>query len=357
MKTMKIWIDLDNSPHVPLFLPIIEELQARGYEVVVTARNAFQVRELADLHGLEYRLVGRHHGKHFLLKLLGLGVRALQLLPIAVRERPALTVSHGSRSQLAVSALLGIPSLMMSDYEFAWTWAMIRPTWVMVPEVIPSESIHTDPDHVLHYPGIKEDVYVSRFQLDPTLREQLGVSQDDLLVTLRPPATEAHYHNPESEELFRAAVDRLASDPRIRVVLLPRSGRQAEFVRKTWPALVESSKIILPPHVLDGLNLIWHSDLVISGGGTMNREAAALGVPVYSIFRGPLGAVDRFLASQGRLVIVSNVHEVHSKIPLVARNRGAAPRMEARTALSAIVEHIIKILESRDTVLAPTRAK
>jgi uncharacterized protein len=354
---MKIWIDLDNSPHVPLFVPIIEELQSRGTDVVLTARDAFQVKELADLHGLAYRLVGRHHGKHFALKLLGLGARALQLLPIALRERPALAVSHGSRSQLAVSALLGIPSLMISDYEFARTWAMVRPTWVMMPEVIPAQSIDADPGRVLHYPGIKEDVYVSRFRLDPALRGKLGVSPDQLLITLRPPATEAHYHNPESEGLFRAVVDRLGADPRVRVVLLPRNGRQADFVRSTWPTLVESSKIILPHQVVDGLNLIWHSDLVISGGGTMNREAAALGVPVYTIFRGPLGAVDRFLASQGRLTVVSTVEEVHTKISLVGRKREAGPCVEARKALTAIVDHIVHILGSRDTMLTPTRAK
>ncbi len=87
---MKIWIDLDNSPHVPLFVPIIEELRARGHQIMVTARDAFQVRELADLHGLDYRLVGRHYGKHFLLKLLGVFIRGLQLLPTVIRERPAL---------------------------------------------------------------------------------------------------------------------------------------------------------------------------------------------------------------------------------------------------------------------------
>jgi len=354
---MKIWIDLDNSPHVPLFVPIIEALQKRGYEVVITARDAFQVRELADLYGLEYRLVGRHHGKRFVMKLLGLGARALQLVPIALRERPALAVSHGSRSQLAVSALLGIPSLMISDYEFARTWAMVRPTWVLVPEVIPTQSVHTDPSRVLHYPGIKEDVYVSRFRVDAGLRNELGVRADDILVTLRPPATEAHYHNPESEELFRAVVDRLANDQRVRLVLLPRTPRQADFVRSTWPSHVAASRIIFPPRVVDGLNLIWHSDLVISGGGTMNREAAALGVPVYSIFRGPLGAVDRLLASQERLTVVSTVQEVTSKISLVARDRAAGPCMEARTALSAIVEHISHIVECRDTTLAPTRVK
>jgi len=48
---MKIWIDLDNTPHVPFFKPIIRELEKRGHEVVLTARDAFQVCELADRMG------------------------------------------------------------------------------------------------------------------------------------------------------------------------------------------------------------------------------------------------------------------------------------------------------------------
>jgi predicted glycosyltransferase len=354
---MKIWIDLDNSPHVPLFAPIIEELEARGCEVVITARDAFQVKELADLHGLSYRLVGRHYGKHFLPKLLGLGVRALQLLPSVIESRPALAVSHGSRSQLAVSALLGIPSIMITDYEFARTFLLIRPTWVMVPEVIPRESIRIDRSHVLQYPGIKEDVYVSRFRPDPALQRELGLGDDDIVVTVRPPATEAHYHNPESEELFRASLEHLAGHDRVRVIVLPRNAKQGEFVRRTWAEHVKSGKLIFPSHVVDGLNLIWHSDLVISGGGTMNREAAALGVPVYSIFRGPLGAVDRFLAAQGRLVVVESAAEVPVRIPLVHRERGGALRLEATRARSTIVDHIMQAVGASDAMPAVTRAK
>jgi uncharacterized protein len=353
----KIWIDLDNSPHVPLFVPIIEELQARGCDVMLTARDAFQVRELADLYGLEYRLVGRHYGKHLFFKLLGLGVRGLQLLPAAVRERPVLAVSHGSRSQLAVSALLGIPSVVIADYEFARTFAMIRPTWVIVPDVIPTESIHIDRDRVLHYPGIKEDVYVSRFRPDPAFRQQLGLNAPDVVVTMRPPATEAHYHNPESEHLFRAAVDHVARDARVRIVVLPRNTRQEAFIRRTWPALVESSRLIFPSQVVEGLNLIWHSDLVISGGGTMNREAAALGVPVYSVFRGPLGAVDRFLAAAGRLTIIGSIDEVHSRILIVARNHGCPPRIEAKLARTTIVDHLIRVLPPSDLIAIATEAK
>jgi predicted glycosyltransferase len=343
---MKIWIDLDNSPHVPLFAPIIKQLQARGYEVVVTARDAFQVKELADFYGLQYELIGRHYGKHMSLKMLGLGVRSVQLLRTVLRERPSLTVSHGSRSQLLTSALFGIPSLVIADYEHAKIWAVLRPTWVMVPDVIASASIHIAPERVLHYPGLKEDVYVPSFRPDPTVRQRLGLRETDLVVTIRPPATEAHYHNPEGEGLFRDVVQHLASEPHVRLILLPRNKTQAEVVRRTWPALIESAQIIVPRQVEDGLNLIWNSDLVVSGGGTMNREAAALGVPVYSIFRGPMGAVDRFLASTGRLVVIGSAAEIRSKIALVSRDRQLTPRIEADTTMNTIVEHIARILKT-----------
>jgi predicted glycosyltransferase len=278
-------------------------------------------------------------------------------LPEVIRERPALAVSHGSRSQLVVSALLGIPSLVIADYEFAKAWAGITPTWVMVPKVIPTEAIKTRPDRVLHYPGIKEDVYVPRLRVNPHLRAGLGVGADDIMVTIRPPATEAHYHNPEAEELLREAVEHLSSHPGVRMVVVPRHAKQAQIIRTTWPALVESSRIIFPGRVVDGLNLIWHSDLVISGGGTMNREAAALGVPVYSIFRGLLGAVDRFLAGEQRLVVLTSAAEVRSKLQIERRNRRGDPPVEAKRALGSIVEHIEFILASGSRELATTKAK
>ena len=41
------------------------------------------------------------------------------------------------------------------------------------------------------------------------------------------------------------------------------------------------------------------ADALVSAGGTMNREAAVLGTPVWSIFEGPLGAVDELLVARG----------------------------------------------------------
>ena len=343
----KIWIDLDNSPHVPFFVPIIEELQERGYSIVLTARDCFQVRDLADLFHLNCKLIGHHSGKGKFRKMAGLFFRALQLIPAILKEKPALAVSHGSRSQLIVSTVCGIPSLFLVDYEFATGFAFISPTWHMCPQVIPDSAIHFYSDRSVKYPGIKEDVYVSRFVPDPGIRSQLGLREQDLVVTIRPPATEAHYHDPQSDELFEAAVEFVSKKAEGKLVALPRNEKQAIYLRKHWPELFSNGTMRIPEKIVDGLSLIWHSDLVISGGGTMNREAAALGVPVYSIFRGKIGAVDRYLSKTGRLVLIEGREDLHDKILLVRRERPERPQVRPAAALGFIVEQIVLAAESQ----------
>jgi uncharacterized protein len=340
----RIWIDLDNSPHVPLFKPIIQELQKRGFEVLLTARDAYQVCDLLKLHQLPCTVVGGHYGKNKLLKVLGTCWRTLQLLPLARKARPDLALSHGSRAQVLASLSLGIPTVLMSDYEYCTETGFLEPNWIITPEVIP--TIKMKRARTLQYPGLKEDVYVPQFEPDASVLEKLGVPDNVVLVTLRPPATEAHYHNPESEGLFSAVMDLCAGIEDVRVVLLPRNFRQAAELRRNWQNLVDSGKLIIPSFPVDGLNLIWFSDLVISGGGTMNREAAALEVPVYSIFRGKIGAVDSYLAAQGRLVLLESVADVKSKIKLVSRHKAAEMRIARPEALVRIVDHIVQIVGS-----------
>jgi uncharacterized protein len=341
----KIWIDLDNSPHVPFFVPIIEQLQERNYSVVVTARDCFQVRELADLFHLNYTLVGHHSGKSKIRKVAGLCFRALQLMPTVLREKPDLAISHCSRAQLIASVCLGIPSLQMGDYEFATGWAFIRPTWHMCPEVIPDRAMEPASKQTLKYPGIKEDVYVSRFVPKPGIRQQLGIGEKDVVVTLRPPASEAHYHTQQSDELFDAAVEFLSKTPEVKLVVLPRNEKQALCLRKRWLQLFSNGAMRIPAKVVDGLNLIWHSDLVISAGGTMNREAAALGVPVYSVFRGKIGAVDQYLSKMRRLTLIESHDDLRTKVLLERRQRPAKPQQKHTAALSYIVERIVAIME------------
>jgi predicted glycosyltransferase len=350
-KDYKIWIDLENSPHVPFFLPIIREMEARGYEVVLTARDCFQTCELADLAGLKYRKIGHHYGKNPIAKLSGLAIRILQLASLIIRERPQISVSHCSRSSIVLSALLGIPSINIIDYEFAdqrftGLFGSRRKKWVLTPAIVPTEGFEkcgTLADHILHYPGIKEDVYVPFFQPDSSWTRSLGITSEDTVVTIRPPATEAHYHNPESEKLLMAVFDELESHPEVKTILLPRTPKQEVQIRQERPQLFESGRMIVPERALNGLDLIWRSDAVISGGGTMNREAAALGVPVYSLFRGALGAVDKHLAETGKLVLLESEDDVRAKLSLERRERPAACTPAKAKTLDAVVNHVIAV--------------
>ncbi|HXX18202.1 MAG TPA: DUF354 domain-containing protein [Candidatus Acidoferrum sp.] len=344
-KAKKIWIDIDNSPHVPFFLPIIEELRKKGFQVELTARDMYQVRELLQFFQLPCRVIGGHYGKAKGLKILGTCLRIAQLMPTAVRQRPDLALSHGSRAQILACKALGIPTVMMHDYEHSTKTGFIEPDWTLTPDVIPDRAIAKKSRRRLKYPGLKEDVYAHRLQPDPSLLTDLGISPSDLIVTLRPPATEAHYHNPESETLFAETLRMLEDKPFVRAVTLPRNERQKLQLKSEWADLIATGRMIIPKGPLDGMNLIWFSDLVVSGGGTMNREAAALGVPVYSIFRGRIGAVDRYLTDCGRMTLIESVEDVRTKIVLSRRNRPTKPESTVRPALHSIVNSLIDILE------------
>lgn len=349
-KAKKVWIDLENSPHVPFFRPIIEQLEKRGYEVAVTARDCFQVCELAELFNLKHQRVGRHYGKHTLAKLAGLGVRMFQLSPYVLREKPDLAVCHGSRSLFVLASLLGIPTLNIMDYEHAHWVSFPRPTWIMAPDIIPEDKLWArgvPKSHVLRYPGIKEDVYAPSFHPDPSLKERLGLDERDLVVTLRPPATDAHYHNPESDKLLYAVFEFLGRHDDVKIVFLPRTPKQESSARRDWPGLFQRKQVIVPEHVINGLDMVWFSDVVISGGGTMNREAAALGVPVYSIFRGKTGSVDKYLSDTGRLILLETPDDVKTKLQLCRRDSAGQPVRRNQVTLNTVVDNIVMAVEYR----------
>jgi len=334
---------MDNSPHVPFFKPIIEELKKSGFEILITTRKCFQVCELADYYNIPYIPIGKHYGKNKIIKLLGLFYRSMQLLPIIIKEKPSLSLSHGSRSQLITSKILNIPCVVIFDYEYVQAIPFLSPSWAIAPEVVVNSKNHLWKNHILSYPGIKENIYVPYFRPDPNILRTLGFQEGNILITIRPPATEAHYHNPESEKLFEATIKFLAPISNTQLVILSRNEKQGNYIKKRWPFWGTNGKIIFPNQVVNGLNLIWYSDLVISGGGTMNREAAALGVPVYSIFLGKIGAIDQYLASIGTLVLLRNVEDVRTKIKLVRRNKSYNAKNNGIESLQKLVERIIWI--------------
>lgn len=344
--TKKVWIDLDNSPHVPLFLPVMRRLADMGCSISVTARDCFQVCGLADFNNIKYKKVGKHYGKNKSLKILGTLIRATQLIPIAANVKPIIALSHGSRAMMIAAGALSIPAVILDDYEYTSDVPCFRPNLIIVPEVVAPNYLVRGKTKIETYPGIKEDIYVPFFKPNDSIKNELQLDEDKIIVTIRPPATEAHYHNRESEKLFSEVLNVLGALEKIKMIILPRNEiKQTLWIRSSWPHLISNEKVMIPSGVVDGLNLIWNSDLVVSGGGTMNREAAALGVPVYSIFRGKIGAVDKYLAEKGRLTLLECVGDVKSKMRIQKRKRTPENSAKVSLALDVVVRALKGTIE------------
>jgi predicted glycosyltransferase len=339
---MTIWIDLDNTPHVPFFKPIIVELEQRGYQVTITTRDAYQTKELADYHHLTHTCVGKHAGKYKSRKILSMLSRSLALARVMTKHPSSLAICHGSRSQLVASKILHIRSVLLTDYEYAHVLPFFRFSYRIIPQILADANVFTYDIPTFTYHGIKEDVYVPYFKPRKNVYAELNLSDKQLIILIRPPATEAHYHVAESDSLFKETMNYLLSNMDLVVVMLPRSRRQQLDIELNWSRYIENRRIIIPRSVMDGLELIWISDLVISGGGTMNREASALGVPVYSIFRGHIGAIDTYLNQHGKLFILNNKEDLKN-IVFQQRNKCAVNRAD-NSVLWEITGHIQQCL-------------
>ena len=347
-----IWIDLDNSPHVPLFVPIIRHYRKRGIEVVLTARDHSQTIELLDLAGLQntYAVIGRHQGAGKLAKVGGTLSRAIELAALIRRAslRPAVAMSHGSRSMVLAAKLLRSPVVSMYDYEFTETKIFNRfSDVVIVPDAIPAEAldeIGLPKNKRRKYAGIKEELYVNSFVPSPHLRHDLlaefGIDDapDSVLAVLRPPASTANYHSEKSEVLLDDVLHFLTSAPNVISFIVSRTGDQrAELKEKLANISAARDRAIFLEKSVNGLDLAFAADLLISGGGTMNREAALLGVPVYSIFAGRQGALDRAMEADGRIVFIRDARDL-SKIRLERREPATAASLTDRVERFVIDE-------------------
>jgi predicted glycosyltransferase len=238
--------------------------------------------------------------------------------------------------------------VLIDDYEHSVYPPLMRPRWQIVPEMISEDGLPCDPERIRKYAGLKEDVYVPDFRPDASILSHLGLTKNHLIVTVRPPATEAHYHNADGERLFFQVMEFMLANPAVRIVLLPRNDRQLHWLKNQKPRWFSDSRLIVPAAAVNGLNLVYHSDFVVSGGGTMNREAAALGVPAYSILRGPLGAVDHWLAQSGRLTLIWSPLDFETRLKLVPRARVplSASADHRPPALRQIMSHLDEIIET-----------
>ena len=336
---MHIWIDLANSPHVPLFKAIAARFAAAGHEIEVTARDFAETVPLANAAGFAAHVIGTHGGRQVSAKAGNLIGRAWSLAAWARKRRFDLAISHNSYSQILAASALRMRSVTLMDYEHqpANHLAFRIASRIIVPASFPAQSLRrygANAGKVRRYHGTKEDVYLADFRPDPGFAKQLcelGIRPDNVLVLLRPPAHDALYHRFQNT-WFDEALALLLEKENVQVVLLPRNAAQ-----RVAYATRANQRLIVPEKPLDGANLIAASDLVISAGGTINREAAALGVPAASIYAGRWAAVDEDLVNEGRLQRISSSQELRN---LALQKK---PTSNPRRA-SAVIDEVVNLI-------------
>jgi predicted glycosyltransferase len=340
---MRIWIDLSNSPHVPLFAPIVDRLREQGHAVVLSARDHAQTLELAQRQWPDVACIGGPSPGGLAAKARTIGARAAELTRFARGLDVDLALSHGSYAQLAAARLLGVPAVTMMDYEFQpanhLSFRLARR--VVVPTAFPARVVRGcgAAGRTLRYDGFKEEIYLAGFAPDRAVLAAVGADPAHVLAVLRPPPAGALYHRGENAHFLDVARVVAARDD-VDAVLL---SRRAD--RERWLGMLPGA--LVPEHAVDGPSLLALADLTVGGGGTMNRESALLGTPTYTVFGGRLAAVDAALIRSGRL---ADLRDPRSTPLLVKKDAPTEPSVGEERR-----ERILRVLDRaiREAVGAP----
>jgi predicted glycosyltransferase len=298
---MRVWVDMSAPAHVLVLRPIIERLRSQGHEVEVTSRDYAQTQALLDLHGMAHTPIGQHGGASRLSKAYRLGARTAAMTRFGRGRSFDLALAHGSNDLALAAKALGVPEANMHDYEYAVTQHRIGcrlAKRVMFPDSVPLERLRrfgVTPEKHFPYPGLKEEYYLYDFEPDGEALGRLGAEPGRVVVIVRPPPDVSLYHR-KSNPLFPKVLARLGNDEGVHAVVLPRTREQRAFIES-----LRLPSLIVPPGAVEAQSLVALADLVVSAGGTMNREAAALATPVYTTYGGRLGGVDEALIRSGRM--------------------------------------------------------
>ena len=316
---MRVWVDFTNTAHVVVLRPLVELLERDGHEAVLTARPLSHTLDLLADWGRPYSVLGRYGGAGRVGKARAAAARLPRMLAFGRRRRFDCAVAHGSTDLTAACRALRVPNTTMFDYE----WASLQHHWncrlahrVLVPEAIPPERLErygARPPKLARFPGLKEEYYLAAFEPDARVLDELGVDRDRVLCVVRTAPSYALYLGGSENPVLARVLRRLAAEPAVQTVVLARTDEQRAAARALAP------EAVVPQRAVDARSLVALADVLVSAGGTMNREAAVLGTPVYSIFEGRRGAVDELLAAQGRLRFL----EDEGEIELVKKPRDA----------------------------------
>ena len=324
LRSMRVWVDLTNTAHVVVLRPLVELLENDGHDVLLTARPLSHTVELLEDWGHPHTVVGRHGGTHRVAKARALAGRVRALVRLARRRRVDCALAHGSVDLPPACRFLGISNTTMFDYEWAVAQHHLNcrlATRVLVPDAIPAERLAhygARPPKLVRYPGLKEEYYLAGFEPDASVLDTLGLDVAAPICVVRTAPSYALYLGGSENELVPRLLERLSSDGDAQTVVLARTDEQRRAL-----ATLALPRVVVPSRALDGRSLVALADVLVSAGGTMNREAAVLGTPVWSIFEGRMGAVDELLVREGRLRLLEDLaHVVVAKKPPDVARRG-----------------------------------
>ena len=336
---MRVWVDFTNTAHVYVLRPLVEAMERDGHDVTLTARPLSQTLDALEQWGRPHTVLGRHGGARRPGKAAAMGGRVVGLVGFARRHRFDCALAHGSIEQPLACRVLRVPATTMFDYEWAVAQHQVicrAARRVLVPDAIPAERLArygARPPKLVRYPGLKEEYYLSDFEPDRAVLTRLDLDPARVLCVVRTAPSYALYLGGSENPLLPAVLRRLTADQRTQTVVIARTAQQAEQIES-----LGLPRIVVPRRTVDARSLIALADVVVSAGGTMNREAAVLGTPVWSIFEGRMGAVDQWLIEQGRLRQLRDPAEIvlEKKPPGASGHRRRDPAELLRLALPGL---------------------
>jgi predicted glycosyltransferase len=305
---MRVWVDMTNTAHPVVLRPLVELLEERGHEVEITARALSGTLELLDAWGHRYEAIGRHGGASRFGKAQAAATRVPALYRWARKRGIDCALAHASTDLPPVARFLAIANTTMFDYEWASLQHSVNcrlANRVLIPDAIPAARVArygARPSKLVRYPGLKEEYYLSGFEPDRKVIDELGLDAARVICVVRTAPSYALYLGGSENDLLTRVLERLARED-VQTVVLARTDDQREAVRAL-------GDFVVPDRAVDGRSLVAFADAVVSAGGTMIREAAVLGTPVWSIFEGRRGGVDEQLAREGRIRFLEDPNEL-----------------------------------------------
>ena len=295
-----IWFDITNVPHVNFLLPIIRRYE-KEFELIFTIRDFAETKGLFEKRvGKPYLLIGEHQGGNKIKKIMGMLKRIWSLY----RQVPHfdITISMCGDTSSIVAWSKRKLSVTFDDNETSPNWMYAPFTdlafWPMVinPTVLRKQGFKKN---LYQYNGYKEDFYLADYQPNPAFLDQLPFKH---YVVVRPENIKASYV--EGRQSIVPELLKELDAAGYNILFLPRYESDRDYAQGI-------KNIYIPQEAVNGLDACYYADAILTGAGTMAREAACLGVPSVSFFAGAhLLAVDQSMVDAGKMFYSRDIQQI-----------------------------------------------